>query len=490
MPTIKRLFYALLLAAVFTTLFFRCKPQFEDLTPQVITGPAMAVGATSAVVGITMRGDGSLQEIGICYSTTFEMPILDGNSSRQISTSLSSTTVSLTELPPTTTYYYRAYGINHRGEINYGETKTFKTTESTLVVYAVSTDGKLYALDALNGMKLWEFNAGKFIDSSPTISNGILYVNSYDKKLYALNTKTGVKQWEFIANDNMRSPMIANGTLYVGSQGGKLYALDPATGNKRWEFATGGEIYGTPFVSNGTVYIGSVDKKLYAIDAVTGAKRWEFLADSSLEGSPTVADNVVYVGADSGLLYAIDAVTGTKRWQFSIRLRGLYAYPPSSPVVADGVVYISSDGTYSYTSVMFAIDAVTGIKRWEHSIGGYNFTSPVVENGVLYSGCPAQWGVIVTGQLGWFLALDAATGDERWTIYNRESFGRSVIANGIVFTGSQYPGNSRGELSAISAKTGKFRWAFPTKGNIYGSPLVTQNGVVVGTYPTDSGAGR
>jgi outer membrane protein assembly factor BamB len=50
-------------------------------------------------------------------------------------------------------------------------------------------DKKLYAINGKNGIKLWEFETGDIVYSSPAIGpDGTLYVGSDDKKLYAIKT--------------------------------------------------------------------------------------------------------------------------------------------------------------------------------------------------------------------------------------------------------------------------------------------------------------
>jgi outer membrane protein assembly factor BamB len=69
-------------------------------------------------------------------------------------------------------------------------------------VYVGSDDNKLYAINGKSGVKLWEFETGSYVFSSPAIgSDGTVYVGSFDKKLYAINGKTGVKLWEFETGD-------------------------------------------------------------------------------------------------------------------------------------------------------------------------------------------------------------------------------------------------------------------------------------------------
>ena len=122
---------------------------------------------------------------------------------------------------------------------------------------------------ATGGVKLWEFETGGYVLSSPAIgSDGTVYVGSYDNKLYAINGKSGVKLWEFETGWGVRSsPAIgSDGTVYVGADDKKLYAINGKRGVKRWEFKTGGSVGSSPAIgSDGTVYIGSGDKKLYAI---------------------------------------------------------------------------------------------------------------------------------------------------------------------------------------------------------------------------------
>ena len=81
---------------------------------------------------------------------------------------------------------------------------------------------------AAAGVKLWEFETGGAVTSSPAIgSDGTVYVGSWDKKLYAINGKSGVKLWEFETGGYVdSSPAIgSDGTVYVGSRDKKLYAI-------------------------------------------------------------------------------------------------------------------------------------------------------------------------------------------------------------------------------------------------------------------------
>ncbi len=151
------------------------------------------------------------------------------------------------------------------------------------------------------GVKLWKFETGHSVRSSPAIGpDGTVYVGSYDNKLYALSGKSGVKLWEFETGGNVwSSPAIGpDGTVYVGSKDKKLYAINGKTGVKLWEFKTGAPVWSSPAIGlDGNIYFGANDKKLYAINGKSGVKLWEFETGGFVVSSPAIgSDGTVYVG--------------------------------------------------------------------------------------------------------------------------------------------------------------------------------------------------
>jgi outer membrane protein assembly factor BamB len=78
----------------------------------------------------------------------------------------------------------------------------------------------------LTSTLLWKYTAGNSIVSSPAISGGVVYIGSDDKNLYALNATNGDKIWNFsigglvsggvIPPTVASSPAIDNGVVYIG----------------------------------------------------------------------------------------------------------------------------------------------------------------------------------------------------------------------------------------------------------------------------------
>jgi outer membrane protein assembly factor BamB len=99
-------------------------------------------------------------------------------------------------------------------------------------------------------------------------------------------------------------------------------------------------------------------------------------------------------------------------------------------------------------------DVTTGKKRWESPVGDWSSPLTVAE-GTVYLG----------GHSGRLDALDAATGEPRWSFHDRaESILQQVAAGGMI-----YLRNSRDYwLYAVDAARGHLQWRLRTE-----SPLQT-----------------
>ena len=149
-------------------------------------------------------------------------------------------------------------------------------------------------------------------------------------------------------------------------------------------------------------------------------------------------------------------------WYFDVPTRrGMEA----TPIVVDGRMYVT--GSWS---IVYALDAATGEELWRYDPQvprpwAQYACCDVVNRGV------AVWGdSVFVGTLdGFLVALDAATGDERWRVDTidrtppytitgapRVVEGRVIIGNGGADLGV------RGYVSAYDAQTGELDWRFYT----------------------------
>lgn len=149
-------------------------------------------------------------------------------------------------------------------------------------------------------------------------------------------------------------------------------------------------------------------------------------------------------------------------WYFDVpTTRGMEA----TPIVVDGRMYVT--GSWS---IVYALDAATGKELWRHD-------PKVPKSWAQYACCDvvnrgvAVWGdSVFVGTLdGYLVAVDAATGKERWrtdTINRKAPYtitGAPRVVNGLVIIGNGGADYGvRGYVSAYDAVSGEMRWRFYT----------------------------
>ncbi len=150
------------------------------------------------------------------------------------------------------------------------------------IVYIGSVAGNVYAFNASTGNKIWKHTtepiplygggyAFEGVQASPTVAKGVVYISSEEGNIYALNASNGIKIWNYTTGSPiLSSAAVTEGVVYVGC-GSTVYGLNAETGSKIWEFPTGNQTNSSPAVVNGVVYIASEDGNFYAIGEPSSA---------------------------------------------------------------------------------------------------------------------------------------------------------------------------------------------------------------------------
>ena len=134
-----------------------------------------------------------------------------------------------------------------------------------------------------------------------------------------------------------------------------------------------------------------------------------------MENTPLVADGVMYVSYPPSDVVALDAATGRELWKHSARLpgdmigAGAWKVSRGVALLGDRVFLATLDARVK------ALDAKTGRMLWDVSLGdyrkGYSFTAaPLAVKDMVIVG--NSGGDFATR--GFIVALDAATGKQRW----------------------------------------------------------------------------
>jgi outer membrane protein assembly factor BamB len=274
------------------------------------------------------------------------------------------------------------------------------------LVIAGSSDGRIYAVDAVSGGAVWnatllEETGFSGITSSPKVWYDRAFIGVFNESggpgaVVALWVRNGSVAWRTSTSSvHFSSPAIADGTAYVGLMG--LYntttqitydppfgvvALDAMDGSERWTFETEDSVAASPVVTGNLVIAASKDGRVYGIDRAAGTEVWRASADAGVS-SPALSHSTLYIGGGSfggpGRLTALDAGTGTPQW----------AFEPNGPVQAS-VTYASGRVVFSTNAAqgtIYAVDVTTHAAAFTYTPSPAQFIlgSPVVADGVLYA---------------------------------------------------------------------------------------------------------
>ncbi len=163
----------------------------------------------------------------------------------------------------------------------------------------------------------------------------------------------------------------------------------------------------------------------------------------------------------------------------------------SSPIVQDGIVYIGSEDGFLY-----AIEERTGKTHWKFKTGGAVHSSPAIFKNTVYIGSFEGHYYAIdtkTGHLKWKFK----TGGEHWSgevsFLGMKPVDRYMddlwdffLSSPVVNPDKQNPsvffGSSDGNVYALNANTGQLKWKFEAKGSIHCSPVLYKNTLYIGSW--------
>lgn len=239
------------------------------------------------------------------------------------------------------------------------------------IIYLAAADGTTYALDAVEGYKIWSHATGEQIWSTPAVEGDTLFIGSFDKKLYALDIADGSQRWAFETQGAITStPLVNEDNVYFGSFGRRFYAVDIASGEEVWRFPADDSdenkpknwFWAEPMISNGTIYAPNMDGKVYALDTETGALLNQFDLGGSIVSSPMMINivtdeeevySLIVVATQEGEVYSLNTANNEQKLLTSLGEK------VQAPLFAsEGIVYI-----HTFEDNLHAIDVEAGRVR-------------------------------------------------------------------------------------------------------------------------------
>ena len=308
---------------------------------------------------------------------------------------------------------------------------------------------------------LWQFKTGDAVENGAAVAGGVVYVGSFDEHLYALDLGDGRQKWKTKLGPIKAVPSVRGNRVYAGDVDGLFHAVDAAGGQEVWKFATegGGEITSGSNFAGDRVLFGSHDQTLYCLDAA-GKLAWKYAADGPIYGSPAVAGNKTFVVGCDSKLHIVDVGTGKEVG--SVDLGGQTG---ASAAVAGDRAFV---GTMS--NHVLGIDLKKPEVAWRYESARRRqpfYSSPAVTDKL----------AIIGSRDRRVVALDRATGDEKWSFET----GNRVDGSPVVAGGRVYVGSLDGHFYVLGLDDGKQIQKIKLDGPVSASPAVVAGRLVIAT---------
>ncbi|HEV3495922.1 MAG TPA: PQQ-binding-like beta-propeller repeat protein, partial [Actinomycetes bacterium] len=211
-----------------------------------------------------------------------------------------------------------------------------------------------------------------------------------------------------------------------------LVAVPVGGGEPRWRLPAGAGRPGVePVVAGDTVVVPLSGAGLVAASLATGTPKWVYPSAGEGAGSPLVlpGGDVLY---GVGGLVRLDGQTGQPRWTVpGVTVYGPMALGPSGPgsgvagpsgpgsgMAGPGVVVLAA--VTDQGANLLAVDLATGQERWRQPFRPSLLVGPAAGNGIVVA-------VDATGQV---VGLDAATGRSLWVTTMRSAPGGTPVVMG------------------------------------------------------------
>ena len=165
-------------------------------------------------------------------------------------------------------------------------------------------DGKLRFVST-EGKEIRKVELGSYLPSSPAIEGVVVYTATHGGKVVALKAIDGQKVWTFTdkrAEDFLAPPAISKDYVVVADQRGNLFVIEKKKGSLVRMLTLSGDVSSEPVVDHEKVVIADKDGFVHCFALSTGKELWKLSLGSSVIAPLTLCDEELYVGDKDGFL--------------------------------------------------------------------------------------------------------------------------------------------------------------------------------------------
>ena len=266
-----------------------------------------------------------------------------------------------------------------------GELLEFPPSLARGRLFVAENNGRVVALSARTGRRLWKRDLGALAASTPTYDKGRLYVTILCQtacttaigntesngrgRVAALSARTGRVVWQRDLPSRAEStPVVVRDRLYFGSEDGTVYGLRTRDGKTDWTYKAADDVKASLAYRNGRLYFGDYSGSVNALRARDGKLVWSRsnVSPENFYSAPALGFDRIFLSSTDGKVHAL-RMNGDVDWRFSARPQGyIYAAPAlANPRGLGPTVFIGSHDRRFY-----ALDARSGDVRWSKQAGG------------------------------------------------------------------------------------------------------------------------
>ncbi|WP_083388905.1 PQQ-binding-like beta-propeller repeat protein [Vibrio rotiferianus] len=366
----------------------------------------------------------------------------------------------------------------------------FHGLRTALFIICSLFSGYLYA----DGEHLWSAVTKGEVWSSIQLRDDVAFFGSDDGRFYALELNSQEYIWRFQTQGKVRSTAAFHKELVLfSSDDGHLYALNSKTGKVAWKFDLGdGAIprhlpsktpphaydyrKASPIVKDGVVYVGSATSSFYALEANSGTLIWKVETNGIIRTTAEIDNENLYIGTLSNTVYALNREDGRVNWRFDA-----YNKIVSKPSLIDGLLIVGSRDTYIY-----ALQPESGEEIWS-----YKFSDGSWVDSTAVSADQGKAFFIGSSDSKKLLKFSTQSGKLLWSAATSGwTWGTPLLHDGIVYIGStgahEYWNNVEPGFFAIDGKSGDVLWQYHPKmltqyikGGVFGTPAIYNKQILI-----------
>jgi outer membrane protein assembly factor BamB len=280
-------------------------------------------------------------------------------------------------------------------------------------------------------------------------------------------------------------PHYFQGSIYVADRSGDVSRFDSQTGSRIWRTELDTPVFSAIAVNENLAVVTHDNSGVTAMYADNGEIAWQKTIGRQISAVPTVGKGRVLIRTSDGLVIGLDASNGDIVWQVEKSVPGLSMHGDSTPVITGDAVLIGMP-----SGRLIANNVINGRDYWETEISfvrGQNElerltdadTTPIIQGAKVYTAAyqgnvvalqiqsaAVIWRakvstrlpmaisenrLIVTGELGDVIALDADDGSILW---EQDIFRGHGVSHPVVLDDRVIIGDANGKIHTLDVSSG------------------------------------